>query len=227
MDCCFEKTKMNKYTKEIITPNSPFLMEMIGQRIIDLGYYDRFVKTEGYEKNLDYTREGLKTTRKKLFEEFGWNISAHFSDFLVEIPILVLEKQSIAIFPGEKGLYPQLLINSNLTPERAESLYPAYGHYLYSVLQDPEMSNQMVQEMIGKKILGIDLIRLAENEIYLNVDNAYCILKLYLEGGMEKLIGTQMKPDLEDVVQVKNSNDIDLSIIGEVFPIRKEGYSID
>ncbi len=206
-----------KIVEHTISPESPILKGMIGQKILDIGFYHGHSK-EG--KGATNTREGIKSFLRSL----GGNWQISFSWYGDLPAVLVLEKQHLCLI-SRKTIIPKLEANSNLTLDRMTIIEPEIKYYFYSVNQDPDMSDEIVREMIGKRILALDLIRVSNDEAYTHTENRYCILKLYLEGGIVKLVGTQYIPS--SGIEIKEADDIDPARIDEVIPIRKEGYSID
>lgn len=206
-----------------ITPNAPILKEMIGQRILDIGYYSNYVLPNGIIRNVGAnTREKSKFKIIEFYDKYDFELSTCFSYYFgssVEgALVIVLEKNHVG-FISLSDAIPTLEVNTNLTMERMKELEPGFGYFFHSATQDPDMSNEIVNEMIGTRILAIDLIRVTYLESYHDTSNRYCILKLYLENGVERLFGTFFEDDR--VIEIRKVDNIDPKRIEEVFEIRK------
>lgn len=209
-------------TEFILMPDSSILEEMIGQRILDIGFY---------EEHSD-SREKAKERIKKVYDEYSnKNMTKGytcFSDMLGHFMVLVLDKQHLTLI-AMGGSYPKLQINSNLTLEGINKIQEAtYGldayYSFFSVKQDPDMADELVKEMIGKKILAVDLIKVVREEYPGEPQYPYCIIRLYLENGITRLIGSQFEDELDESRHIREGNDILPERIERVYKIRKAGY---
>ncbi len=204
-----------------LMPDSPILEEMIGQRILDIGFY----------KEHSCSREEKKGRIKEVYDESGSDMSKGytcFSDMLGHFMVLVLDKQHLALI-AMGGSYPKLQINRNLNLEGInkfqEATYGLDAYYsLFSVKQDPDMADELVKEMIGKRILAVDLIKVVREEYPGEPQYPYCIIRLYLENGITRLIGSQFEYELDESRHIREGNDILPERIERVYKIRKAGY---
>ncbi len=130
-------------TEFTLMPDSPILAEMIGQRILDIGFYQEH----------SCSRDEEKEEIKKVYDESGRDMTKGytcFSDMLGHLMVLVLDKQHLALI-AMGGSYPKLQINRNLTLEGInkfqEATYGLDAYYsFFSVKQDPDMADELVKE---------------------------------------------------------------------------------
>jgi|JI9StandDraft_1071089.scaffolds.fasta_scaffold186551_2 hypothetical protein len=204
------------------------LSNLIGQKILDIGlFYD--------QSPLYKTREDIKNFWRKSSEEYGLDVFSTEIARPMSHSVLVLDNQTICIWNPRPSIY-QLFIDFNIA---AADLIEDYGggemneYFLFSVLQDPDMSNKIVQEMIGKKIIGLDIVSYndyREIELFGEPNSVfpekYSAIIFHLEDGQRKALGIYMEDNIGEELEFIPANKIRPQIIKEIIPIRKEGYSI-
>lgn len=199
-------------SNHILKPNSPILKDIIGQRVLDVGFL---------------TESSKRTTRE---EEAEYRIEHEMFSFIStnEIFLLRLSRQDLC-FISQHELDATLYYHENLTLEAMADLEMQYFGvrtlpYRYLASEYPEYSNDLINGMIGKKITAVDLYRVIRKPRYIYNQHRYCILKLYFEDGTERLLGSRFGNVDDDgssyFIYIHYPEKLDKRIIHRVYEIR-------
>ena len=199
-------------SNHILKPNSPILKDIIGQRVLDVGFLVESGKEATKEQETEYRIE------HEMFSFISTN----------EIFLLRLDRQDLC-FISQHERDATLYYHENLTLEAMADLEMQYFGvrtlpYRYLASEYPEYSNDLINGMIGKKITAVDLYRVIRKPRYIYNQHRYCILKLYFEDGTERLLGSRIADiddkDLDYFIDIQYPEKLDKRIIHRVYEIR-------
>jgi hypothetical protein len=192
-----------------IVPDSIELASLIGERILDIGRFT-YRHTDSSELEM----------KKYLIEFHSKNLAyyGHPSDWLAKPSthtFLILENKSACIFCPADHL--------EFMYRKSETKWS-----LYTALKDPEFSNEFIQEMIGKKILGIDIILLSEaidiktyGMPHPEYGPKYGGLIFHLEGGIKKALGLSLGQIYRsESLDYYSMDEIGTEFIKEIIPVK-------
>lgn len=200
-------------SNHILKPNSPVLKDMIGQRVLDIGFL---------------TESDEKTTKEQQAKK--WMELEIFSFISTEdIFLLRLERQDLC-FISQNDSDATLYYHENLTVTAMAELEMQYFGvytipYLYLASEYPEYSNtDLIKGMIGRKITAVDLYRVIRKPNYIYRKHRYCIMKLYFDDGTERLLGSRFEGiyanDSDYFIEIHYPEDLDKKNIHRVYEIR-------
>jgi hypothetical protein len=206
-----------------IIPGSKELASLIGERILDIGRFTNRIRDINELEMKKYLIE-YHSKPESGYESF------YPSDWLARPfthTFLILENKSACIFCPADGLF-KLYLSFDFSIEQLEFKYirSQTKWCLFTALNDPEFNNEFIQEMIGKRILGIDIILLSEvmdikayGMPHPEYGPKYGGLIFHLEGGIKKALGLGLDLKLTESLEYYPMDKIRPEIIREIISV--------